>query len=103
LARVNSRYRWVQFRARPGIVDSGWGHPFLGPAPSHQVQTAAARVVGPYGVDSLNYGHAGASAPPIGWLPEWAGRIHRRRASLDETSVRARTSQAIDHVREVKP
>ena len=88
----------VQFVARPGIIDLGWGHPDPGLLPVDALKAAATRVFDRYGVDALNYGSPAGPGPLIGWLSKWIGEIDGRRASPDEISISAGTSQAIDHL-----
>jgi 2-aminoadipate transaminase len=88
----------LQFVARPGIIDLGWGHPAPELLPVVGLNAAAQRVFDRYGVDALGYGYAAGPGPLIEWLSDWIGRTDGRRPHFNEISISAGTSQALDHI-----
>lgn len=88
----------VQFVARPGLVDLGWGNPDPKLLPVNELKAAAARVFDRYGADALNYGYPAGPGPLIDWLSEWLGKVDGRSPRTDELSISAGASQALDHI-----
>jgi len=88
----------VQFVARPGIIDLGWGHPDPELLPTEGLREAASRVFDRYGPDALAYGYAAGPGPLIEWLCRHLGVIDGRAPTPDSVLVTAGNSHALDQV-----
>jgi 2-aminoadipate transaminase len=58
----------IQFQARPGILDLGWGHPRPQLLPVEPWARASTRAARHFGWEALTYGHATGPAPLLDWL-----------------------------------
>jgi 2-aminoadipate transaminase len=58
----------VQFVARPGILDLGWGHPRPELLPVAEWRAATAAMLDTVGWPALTYGYAAGPGPLIEWL-----------------------------------
>jgi 2-aminoadipate transaminase len=76
----------LQFRARPGILDLGWGHPAEDALPGQAWAEATAETMRVYGWQALTYGHEAGPGPLIDWLGEPAAN----------TFITAGASHALD-------
>ncbi|GAB3807406.1 PLP-dependent aminotransferase family protein [Micromonospora zhanjiangensis] len=86
----------VQFRARPDVIDLGWGHPHPAALPTDAWATATAGALRRYGSAALSYGYAAGPGPLVEWLTERLGRVDAYRPEADQVFVTAGASQALD-------
>jgi len=58
----------VQFVARPGILDLGWGHPHPDLLPVAEWREATEAALDSFGWQALTYGYAAGPGPLVEWL-----------------------------------
>jgi len=88
----------IQYVARPGIIDLGWGHPEPSCLPVEAWAVATEAALRKYGWQSMTYGYANGPAPLVEWLAERLGRIDGRAPVPPEIFVTAGASQALELV-----
>lgn len=88
----------VQFRAREGLIDLGWGHPHPAALPTDAWADAAAGAVRRYGAAALSYGHSAGPGPLIEWLCERLGRVDGYPPAPAQVFVTAGASHALELV-----
>ncbi|HYM97612.1 MAG TPA: PLP-dependent aminotransferase family protein [Candidatus Sulfotelmatobacter sp.] len=88
----------VQFVARQGIIDLGWGHPDPELLPANLLRAAAVRVIERYGPDAFNYGYAAGPGPLISWVCERLRSTDLRAPTADCVVATAGNSHALDQV-----
>ena len=63
----------VQFVARPGILDLGWGHPRPDLLPVAEWRAATEATLGAFGRQALTYGYGAGPGPLVEWLADRDG------------------------------
>ncbi|WP_203727642.1 PLP-dependent aminotransferase family protein [Paractinoplanes durhamensis] len=66
----------IQFEARPGILDLGWGHPRPELLPTAEWSVAQAEALRVFGWQALTYGYAAGPSPLTEWLAARHGGSH---------------------------
>jgi DNA-binding transcriptional MocR family regulator len=91
----------IQFVARPGIVDLGWGHPDPESLPVVEWAAANAAALRRYGWTALTYGAGPGPAPLIDWLCARMAETDGRRPDPAEVFVTGGASQGLELVTSV--
>jgi len=94
-AAVDPRPPVVQHRARPGVLDLGWGHPHPDALPVRAWGEATAAALSSAGPAALTYGYATGPGPLIEWLGDRMGLVDGRSPGPGETFVTAGASHAL--------
>jgi DNA-binding transcriptional MocR family regulator len=82
-------HRILQFVARPGILDLGWGHPHPDLLPVAEWRDATEAALDSFGWQALTYGYAAGPGPLVEWLAA------RNRADPGGVFVTAGASHAL--------
>jgi DNA-binding transcriptional MocR family regulator len=88
----------IQYVARAGVIDLGWGHPVPAALPVRTWGACQQDALGRYSWQALTYGYAAGPAALIEWLCERLGGIDARAPAPDEVFVTAGASLAIELV-----
>lgn len=95
-AEVGPRLPTLQFVARPGILDLGWGHPHSAALPVRQWGEAIENVLTTAGSDALAYGYAAGPAALREWLAERTSTHEQTTCDPADVFVTAGASQALE-------
>lgn len=85
----------IQFEARPGILDLGWGHPRPELLPVAEWASAGAQAAREFGWRQLTYGYATGPAPLLEWLSDRLCSLEGGGTSPDRTFVTAGASHGL--------
>jgi 2-aminoadipate transaminase len=88
----------VQFSAKPGVIDLGWGHPDPALLPVELLREATDRTLRTRAADLLAYGAAQGPAPFLESVAEHLGRVDGRSPDPAGVVAAAGASQALDLV-----
>ncbi|MEU4241838.1 PLP-dependent aminotransferase family protein [Actinoplanes sp. NPDC026619] len=85
----------IQFEARPGILDLGWGHPRPELLPTAEWGVAAGEALRVFGWQALTYGYAAGPRPLTEWLAARLARIEGGDPDPDALFITAGASHAL--------
>jgi DNA-binding transcriptional MocR family regulator len=88
----------LQYVARPGLLDLGWGHPHPSSLPLRAWSEASRDALSRYGYQALAYGHAQGPGPLLRWLTRRLSGAEGRICTPEQTFVTAGASHALDLV-----
>ncbi len=88
----------TQLVMRPGIIEMSWGQPDPALLPVAQVNQAAAAMLSTLGGDALSYGASAGAGTLLAWLANRINRTEGQASPLDEITITAGNSDAVDQI-----